>query len=200
MPESRGMDAAAIRAAMERITSSDCFRNSDRLCRFLRYAVEAHLAGNGAQIKEYVIGREVFDRDGDYDPRTDPIVRVEARRLRKKLDEYYAGPGREEGLRIGFPKGSYAPEFGTAASAQALPVPGRPRRWLLAGAGVTALVVAALLWWRFFPAGQKLVVLPARWVWRTDEFTRIASLTASWNRRPWRLRSRSGKAPDHPLT
>lgn len=165
------MDATAVRNAVERIAASDSFRNSDRLCRFLRYTVDAHLAGDAGQIKEYLIGREVFDRDSEYDPRTDPIVRVEARRLRKKLEEYYAGPGREEPLRIAFPKGSYAPQV-TASPADASPPVARiSRRTFYAGAGFAAAAVGAVLLWRVVPGAPKLVVLPARWVWRTDQFT-----------------------------
>ena len=74
--------AASAREYVEKIASSPGFQNSERLCRFLRFIVEAKLRGEQDQIKEYVIGKEVFDRDGEYDPRLDPIVRVEARLLR----------------------------------------------------------------------------------------------------------------------
>jgi serine/threonine-protein kinase len=90
------------------------FANSGRMSRFLRFAVEKVLSGRTSELKEYAIGVEVFDRRPDYDPRLDPVVRVEARRLRAKLSEYYdrhAGPGE---LRIRLPKGSYVPEFGEA--------------------------------------------------------------------------------------
>jgi serine/threonine-protein kinase len=62
-------------------------------------------------VKEYSVGREVFDRRADYDPRVDPIVRVEARRLRSKLRAYYAAAGREDALLIELPKGAYVPSF-----------------------------------------------------------------------------------------
>src|SRR5207302_10244762 len=77
-------DDTAVREQMSRILGSPGFQNSERLSRFLRFAVEAKLRGEGEKIKEYLIGREVFDRNEDYDPRLDPIVRVEARRLLQK--------------------------------------------------------------------------------------------------------------------
>src|SRR5579872_6341232 len=80
--------ADEIRAQVERILASDLFVNSERLCRFLRWAVDRTLAGETGDLKEYALGRDVFDRDRDYDPRIDSIVRVEARRLRAKLRKY----------------------------------------------------------------------------------------------------------------
>ena len=73
--------------------------------------MEQTLAGNGGQLKEQIIGVEVFDRKPDYDPRIDPIVRVEARRLRAKLKAYYTSPGRGDQIMIVLPKGAYLPSF-----------------------------------------------------------------------------------------
>jgi len=78
---------------------------------FLRYVVERSLAGEADQVKEYVIGVDVFGRAADYDPRLDSIVRVEARRLRGKVDEYYAGPGSADPVGIQIRRGSYVPVF-----------------------------------------------------------------------------------------
>ena len=75
------------------------------------------MAGNGGRLKEQIIGMEVFDRKPDYDPRIDPIVRVEARRLRAKLKAYYTSPGRGDSIMIGLPKGAYLPFFKTRAAA-----------------------------------------------------------------------------------
>ena len=91
MPLSPGTASSGdVLAQLEKIVASSVFKRSQRMCRFLRFAVEQALAGAGDQIKEYLIGVEVFDRKHDYDPRVDPIVRVEARRLRAKLKAYYA--------------------------------------------------------------------------------------------------------------
>ena len=93
-------EADAVRAQLDRILASPGFVNADRLSRFLRFVVERTLEGEGDQLKEYRLGTEVFDRPADYDPRLDSIVRVEARRLRSKLAEYYDGPGRTDPLSI----------------------------------------------------------------------------------------------------
>ncbi|MCP5119424.1 MAG: hypothetical protein GY953_52145, partial [bacterium] len=73
------------------------------MSRFLRFTVEKALAGHGSELKEYSIGLEVFDRLDSYDPRTDPIVRVEARRLRSKLASYYAEEGAGDKVVIELP-------------------------------------------------------------------------------------------------
>ena len=80
--------AEEVRQQLDRILASDLFANADRLSRFLRYVVERTLAGEGDQLKEYAVGVGVFDRGEQYDPRVDSIVRVEASRLRTKIDEY----------------------------------------------------------------------------------------------------------------
>lgn len=85
-----------IRKELNRILNSKTFAGSERLCRFLTFTVEKALQEE-AEINQYAIGREVFDRGEDFDPRADPIVRTEARRLRNKLDEYY--PSRQTALR-----------------------------------------------------------------------------------------------------
>ena len=81
------------------------------MIRLLRFVVEHALAGRSAELKEYLLGVEVFDRSVNFDPRTDPIVRVEARRFRTKLKAYYETEGREDQLLIEFPTGAYIPRF-----------------------------------------------------------------------------------------
>ena len=121
---------------MERVLAGDGFKNAGRLTRFLRFTVERTLAGEGAELKEYRLGTDVYDRGADFDPRVDPIVRVEARRLRAKLAEYYDGAGRLDAVRITMPKGGYTPAFELAAA----PAQGR-RSWVWLS--VVALGVAA---------------------------------------------------------
>src|SRR5437773_10436736 len=101
----------AIREHLSALLSSAAFAQVDRLKRFLRYVVEETVAGRNENLKEYSIGVEVFDREASFDPRTDPIVRVQARRLRARLARYYEDEGRRDEMRIELPKGSYAPEF-----------------------------------------------------------------------------------------
>src|SRR5271170_6675932 len=100
-----------IRAQLEKILNSRGFVRSDRLRRFLRFTVTHALSGDLAQITEPALGREVFDRRDGYDPQIDSIVRVEARRLRSKLHEYYQGLGAQDPVQIVLQKGSYVPVF-----------------------------------------------------------------------------------------
>jgi tetratricopeptide (TPR) repeat protein len=103
--------AAMIRAALDRILASDPFRSAPQLAAFLGFIVERSLAGRAAELKGYTIAVEAFGRPPDFDPQSDPIVRVEAGRLRKALVQYYAGEGVAEPLRIAIPVGGYAPSF-----------------------------------------------------------------------------------------
>ena len=165
-----------IREQLGKILASKEFENSERLCRFLRFSVEALLRGEQDQVKEYPIGKMVFDRNADYDPRIDPIVRVEARRLRKKLDDYYGGAGALDPIRIELPKGSYVPAIQAVAGKEleSFPTPRLPMRWIavaLAGLGLVALAV--LLRNPVAVASPALAVLPARWIWPGEDFPAI---------------------------
>jgi len=107
-----GCSPEEILASVERIVTSDGFTGSAQLVRFLRYVVESCLGGQAGLLKESSIGVAVFNRGGGYDPKTDPIVRVEARRLRARLAAYYETAGATDNIRISLPKGGYAPAFG----------------------------------------------------------------------------------------
>jgi TolB-like protein/Flp pilus assembly protein TadD len=120
----------SVEEHLQRILASKEFASSARMSRFLRFAVERALSGHSEQLKEYVLGVEVFDRKASYDPRVDPIVRVEARRLRSKLESYYAGEGSADELIIDFPKGTYAPAF--RERAQSVAPAGTPRAGAIA--------------------------------------------------------------------
>lgn len=111
MQPATGISPEAIRTQLERILKSEAFINSGRLSRFLRFAIEQTLGGTEERLKEYPLGVEVFDKHESFDPRIDSIVRVEARRLRSKLDSYYQGPGRNDAVVIRFFKGCYVPVF-----------------------------------------------------------------------------------------
>jgi tetratricopeptide (TPR) repeat protein len=106
-----GVPAAEIRSQLDLILRSRAFIQSHRIRRFLQFVVEESLLGQPHRLKEYLIGLEVFDRREAFDPRVDSIVRVEARRLRYKLEEYYRTEGREDSIRIVLRKGSYVPIF-----------------------------------------------------------------------------------------
>lgn len=105
------LDKATIEGQLERILASSEFRRSTQLGRFLRFTVCQALAGEPGGAKECLIAMHIFGRRPDYDPATDPIVRVEARRLRRKLAEYYARDGQRDPIRIEVPKGGYIPVF-----------------------------------------------------------------------------------------
>ena len=139
---------------LRRILSSDSFADAERLARFLSFTVKETLEGRGGALKESVIGVEVFGRDPGYDPKVDPIVRVQARRLRSKLDQWYAAAGQASPLRIALPKGGYTPEWQRpepepAAPAASPPSPVLRRRpspalMICAVLGLVALALAAL--------------------------------------------------------
>src|SRR5215470_1300240 len=86
-------DASEVRAEVERMAMSDVFRTSPQLVSFLRFVVEAVLAGKSDRIKGYTIAVEVLRRDAKFDPQLDPIVRVEASRLRRSMERYYGAAG-----------------------------------------------------------------------------------------------------------
>lgn len=147
----------AVREQLDRLLASSALRYSERSCRFLRYVVEQQLAGNDGQLKEAVLAVEIFDREASYDSRVDSVVRVEARRLREKLDKYYSGEGREDPVVIELPKGSYAPAITVRSSMPFAPavmpqaaVRGERKLTIKTAVLVGAICVAAtalLTWW-----------------------------------------------------
>lgn len=135
-----------IRAQLDRILSSHALAGSDQLKKFLRLVVERALNGQSDLLKEYNLGLEVFQRPPDYDPKVDPIVRVQARRLRSKLDEYYASEGALDPFLIQIPKGAYVPAF---APRDSFPPPRSETRrslWLVAAALALVAVIALAAW------------------------------------------------------
>lgn len=101
---------------LERLLSNPYFSHSRRFPSFLRYVVEKTLAGQEEDLKERTLGVEIFGRRADYDTSSDPIVRVTAAEIRKRIAQYYQEPGHENELRISLPAGSYIPQFGPAAA------------------------------------------------------------------------------------
>jgi adenylate cyclase len=110
-PEGEDWSADAIRAELQRVLQSTQFDASERNRRFLLYVIEEALAGRAGRIKAYSIATEVFGRDVNFDPQLDPVVRMEARRLRRSLERFYLTDGKTSAVRIAMPKGAYAPEF-----------------------------------------------------------------------------------------
>jgi TolB-like protein len=144
----------AVRAELDRILASKGLATAGRLSKLLRYVVEKSLAGETDQLKEYAVGIEVFERDDKYDPRVDSIVRVEAGRLRTKLDEFYNGDGAGSPIRITLPRGGYSavfehavvPSAAPAASLAAAPQHRRSRA-TIPFVAVLLIAIAAMVFW-----------------------------------------------------
>jgi tetratricopeptide (TPR) repeat protein len=110
-PLPAGISADAVREALARVLEADELRPSPQLSNILRFVVQATLDGRQDAIKGYTIAVEALGRDPSFDPQADPIVRVEATRLRRSLERYYAGAGANDDIEIMVPRGSYVPQF-----------------------------------------------------------------------------------------
>jgi adenylate cyclase len=149
-----------VREQLERILASDEFVAPDRLKRFLRFVVEETLAGRANRAKAYTIAVDVFGRDEGFDSQNDPVVRMEAGKLRRRLERYYLGAGQVDPVRIEIPKGTYVPTFllnddGEGAKAASVGrAPGSRRHiagkalWGLGGALALGLILLAMMWLR----------------------------------------------------
>ncbi len=104
-------DKEAVREQLGRLLASSYFSHSKRFPTFLGFVVEQTLGGQAANIKERTLGIEIFGRDANYDTSSDPIVRVTAPEIRKRVAQYYEDPARGDELRIALPSGSYIPHF-----------------------------------------------------------------------------------------
>jgi len=145
-----GVPADSVGAELERILRSETFAHAERLSRFLRFTVEHAIQGQAGQFKEYLLGVKVFDRGESFDPRLDPVVRVEAHRLRFKLKQYYENEGRDDPVHIEFPKGGYAPVF----KSQAAPASGRTQVWKMATLAAAVLAAGAAIYWLARPGAR----------------------------------------------
>src|SRR5262245_20705582 len=103
--------AAVVRDELNRVLNSSSFTTSDRNRRFLEYVIEETLAGRATRLKAYRIAATVFGRPDSFDPQIDPVVRMEAGRLRRALERFYLLEGNTVSVRIAMPKGGYVPEF-----------------------------------------------------------------------------------------
>ena len=100
-----------VRRQLDRLLENPHFSNSRRFPSFLRFIVQEELDGRGDQLKERTLGIEVFGRDPGYDTTSDPIVRVTAAEIRKRIAQYYQDSANPDELRISLPPGSYVPHF-----------------------------------------------------------------------------------------
>ena len=99
----------AIRNQLGRILRSAEFRASDKQRKFLSFVVAEALDGRAAQLKGYTIAVSVYGRSETFDPQVDPIVRVEAGRLRRAIEHYYLTAGQNDPVRVEIPKSGYVP-------------------------------------------------------------------------------------------
>jgi hypothetical protein len=165
-------DRADVERALERVLASEMFRGSAKLGAFLRYVVEATLRGEQDRIKGYTIGVEALGREESFDPQIDPIVRVEATRLRRTLERYYAGPGAGDRIVFELSRGSYVPAIrARAADRDAAATPPDPARraaksWdrrtvVAVVAGIVVIIAGVVALSRHF-ARQDSAVVPGR--------------------------------------
>ena len=112
----RPLSDSLVRSQLENVLASELFSRSERLSAFLRFVVEETLNGHGETLKEPVLAHQLYGKEADFDGATNPVVRVDARRLRDKLREYYADRTGDPVL-ISLPKGSYVPAFELIAAA-----------------------------------------------------------------------------------
>ncbi|MBN9217227.1 MAG: hypothetical protein J0I79_04690 [Mesorhizobium sp.] len=103
--------APAVRETLERLLASETFGRSERARKLIRYLVEREQAGEADRLKGFSIAMDVFGKDGDFDPSTDAVVRVQAGRLRELLQQYFANEGIAEPVRIAIPRGGYVPAY-----------------------------------------------------------------------------------------
>jgi len=106
--------AEQCRQQIHRIIHSPTFRTALTLQQLFQFVADKAIAGTTEGLKEYTIGVEAFGRREDFDPKTDPIVRVQIHRLRQKLKEYYDAEGNRDPILIEIPKGHYLPSFESA--------------------------------------------------------------------------------------
>jgi len=141
--------AEAVRDQLHRLLSHHLFNNSKRYPAFLRHVTEFALQNSGENLAERDLGIQVFDRDPGYDTSADPIVRVTAAEIRKRLAQYYIDPAHSGEIRIHLPVGSYVPELRLPPGGAPLTKRPKPLFWYGAASATAVLSVAAVavLWW-----------------------------------------------------
>ena len=143
--------AGQIRNQLDRILASSAFDGAERAKAFLTFVVTTALDGRSEEIKESVIAVEALARRTNFDPKTDPIVRVEAGRLRARLKSFYESQGANDAIVIGLPKGSYIPEFSERSDRSEAPAASDKRISLLQiAAGIVSGVLLSCVAWLFF--------------------------------------------------
>ena len=186
-------DPSAVASELERIAASPSFRKADQCVRLLRYVTSRALEGRANELKEYALGVCVFDRPDSFDPQTDAVVRLEARRLRLKLAEYYQQEGIDDPVIIDLPKGAYVPRFRTrqAPPQTETPVVAIPvlaasasfklpfRRWVIVAAATAVFLALGLgIWLRGRRASNQPLLRQSIAVLRVRNLSKTS--TESW--------------------
>jgi hypothetical protein len=186
-------EKAGILRQLDRLLGDPHLSHSKRFPSFLRFIVQEELDGRGDQLKERTIGVEVFGRDPDYDTTSDPIVRVTATEIRKRIAQYYQDSGGLDELRISLPPGSYVPRFDWPRANPGSPAPSHvyspephsslnpssfPEQPTRVGVDPTPPLIRRPVAWRHISAALVLVVLAlAGWLWMVS---RPSSLDRFW--------------------
>jgi hypothetical protein len=136
-PETEPASIFEKRDELRRVLQSAHFANAPKKTRFLEFVAEQTLLGNGEKLNELLIGLEVYDRGGDFNPQQDPIVRVQAHEIRRALRIYYEEEGKTNPWRIDLPAGHYVPTFSKVTSPEETPeaAQGTRRADILSGSG-----------------------------------------------------------------
>ena len=154
--KTKDINAVEIKDALARIVASEAFTRSARQVRFLEYLVAESLSGRADKIKGYSIGIEVFDKDENFNPESDTIVRVYAGRLRRMLETYYLTEGKDDPVIIEVPKGGYIPAFRQNREKRAdKPFFRRPLVMVSSMLLVVVVLLAGALAWQFLSTGQE---------------------------------------------
>ncbi|MCX6619553.1 MAG: hypothetical protein NTY38_00440, partial [Acidobacteria bacterium] len=160
---------------MEKVLASSDFARSDSLKHFLRHSVELTLDGQTDRLKESLVGVEIFGRSPSFDPRVDPIVRVQAVKLRTRLERYYSKEGQTDPIIVDFPKGGYVPVFHRREPEEIQPaaavIPARRTGWKLPLAVAGLLIAAGIAVWIWWPGRPAVDARPV--------FTQVASQPGS---------------------
>ena len=158
-------EKGAVEQQLEHLLASPLFNSSKRYGQFLRFVVARALDGQGSQLKERVLGVEIFERAADYDTNTDPIVRVTAAEIRKRVDQYYQDPKHSQEIRIFLSSGSYVPHFSWPGHPNGFPdaetAPSADGLAVLEAESVTAPADPSVLGARQFSTRAKTLVIVA---------------------------------------
>jgi Tol biopolymer transport system component len=212
--DGESVSSKAIEAHLEKVLGSATFRGAERSRRLLRFIVEETLQGRADHLKDYTLGAEALGRGDQFDPRTDPIARVEMSRLRSRLDLYYATEGAADEVRIVVAKGGYVPVFemrlpavdtfssvsiaqedGDGAAGPRDPV-ARARRWSAVWVpAATAVLAAAMTWWLAQPRNRMADDAEIRVELTTPPTTDPSSLALSPDGRTLAYLAVSGDVP-----